>query len=574
MVYIFTKRKEFLIYMEIINSIFKLLAGIGLFLFAMYLIEEALKNLSGRNFKLFLQRTTKNKISAASGGALVTAVLQSSSMVSLMVIAFVGAGVFTMKNALAIILGANFGTTIGSWLVATLGFEMNIEVIAYPAVLLGGLFIILFGKRKVFKYSAYFLFGFGLLFIGLSFMKTAMEAQVKVFDFSQYKDMPPIIFLFIGFIITLLVQSSSVTMALTLSALHVGAINFPSAAAIVLGSETGTTMKILLSAIGGSSTKKRVVFGNFLFNFLITILAFIFLHPILNLITDKFKITNPLIELVTFSSIINLFSIVLFLPLLDIFVKFLERFFKDTNDHASAYIANANIDDPETALDLFKRETDFFIHNSILFNLEIFDINSDFAQENEEFNKININNKYFSKSVDEKYDFMKQLQGELQSFYLELRGKLQNGQDSQLNQLNSSIRSALYSIKCLNDIKRNIDNLQQSSKTLKFNFFVTKKTETTNLYSQLNSVLKNKKNGNFKTLEVIFKTIEKSYTQTLNEFYKQASLTPIEDIEITTIINFNREVFTSNKAMLMAIKDFIFDEKQAEEFNSIPVYRT
>jgi phosphate:Na+ symporter len=560
--------------MEIINSIFKLLAGIGLFLFAMFLIEEALKNLSGRNFKLFLQRTTKNKISAASGGALVTAVLQSSSMVSLMVIAFVGAGVFTMKNALAIILGANFGTTIDSWLVATLGFEMNIEVIAYPAVFLGGLFIILFGKRKVFKYSAYFLFGFGLLFIGLSFMKTAMEAQVKVFDFSQYKDMPSILFLFIGFIITLLVQSSSVTMALTLSALHVGAVDFPSAAAIVLGSETGTTMKILLSAIGGSSTKKRVVFGNFLFNFLITILAFIFLHPILNLITDKFQITNPLIELVTFSSIINLFSIILFLPLLDIFAKFLERFFKDTNDHSSAYIANANIDDPETALELFKRETDYFIYNSILFNLEIFDINSDFAQENEELKKINTKKKFLLKSTEEKYDFMKQLQGELQSFYLELRGKLQNGEDSQLNQLNSSIRSAMYSIKCLNDIKRNIDNLQQSSKTLKFNFFVTKKTETTNLYAQLNSVLKNKKNDHFKTLEAIFKTIEKDYTETLNEFYKQASITPIEDIEITTIINFNREVFTSNKAMLMAIKDFIFDEKQAEDFNSIPVYRT
>lgn len=560
--------------MEIINSIFKLLSGIGLFLFAMYLIEEALKNLSGRKFKLFLQRTTKNKISAASGGALVTAVLQSSSMVSLMVIAFVGAGVFTMKNALAIILGANFGTTIDSWLVATLGFEMNIEVIAYPAVFLGGLFIILFGKRKVFKYSAYFLFGFGLLFIGLSFMKTAMEAQVKVFDFSQYKDMPSILFLFIGFIITLLVQSSSVTMALTLSALHVGAVDFPSAAAIVLGSETGTTMKILLSAIGGSSTKKRVVFGNFLFNFLITILAFIFLHPILNLITDKFHITNPLIELVTFSSFVNLFSIILFLPLLDIFAKFLERFFKDTNDHSSAYIANANLDDPETALELFKRETDYFIYNSILFNLEIFDINSDFAQENEELKKINTKKKFLLKSTEEKYDFMKQLQGELQSFYLELRGKLQNGQDSQLNQLNSSIRSAMYSIKCLNDIKRNIDNLQQSSKTLKFNFFVTKKTETTNLYTQLNSVLKNKKNDHFKTLEAIFKTIEKDYTETLNDFYKQASITPIEDIEITTIINFNREVFTSNKAMLMAIKDFIFDEKQAEDFNSIPVYRT
>ena len=169
---------------------------------------------------------------------------------------------------------------------------------------------------------------------------------------------------------------------------------------------------------------------------------------------------------------------------------------------------------------------------------------------------------------------MKQLQGELQSFYLELRGKLKNEQYSQLNQFNSSIRSAMYSIKCLNDIKRNIDNLQQSSKTLKFNFFETKKTETTNLYSQVKEILKNKKNDNFKNLEVIFKTIEKNYTDTLNNFYKEASLTSIEDIDITTIINFNREVFTSNKAMLMAIKDFIFDEKQAEDFNSIPVYRT
>ena len=114
--------------------IFKLFAGIGLFLFAMYLIEESLKNLSGRNFKLFLQRSTKNRIGAVVGGAIVTGALQSSSMVSLMVLAFVGAGVFTMKNAMAIILGANLGTTLDSWFVATLGFKTNIEVIAYPAV--------------------------------------------------------------------------------------------------------------------------------------------------------------------------------------------------------------------------------------------------------------------------------------------------------------------------------------------------------------------------------------------------------------------------------------------------------
>ena len=113
--------------MDSLNTILKLSAGVGLFLFAMYLVEESLKNLSGRSFKLFLQRITKNNLGAVAGGTIVTGILQSSSMVSLMVLAFVGAGVFTMKNAMAVILGANLGTTIASWLVATLGFKTDID---------------------------------------------------------------------------------------------------------------------------------------------------------------------------------------------------------------------------------------------------------------------------------------------------------------------------------------------------------------------------------------------------------------------------------------------------------------
>lgn len=317
--------------MNLFVDIMKLCAGVGLFLFAMYLLEESLKNLAGRNFKLFLQRITKNKIGAVTGGALVTGVLQSSSMVSLMVLAFVGAGVFTLKNALAIILGANLGTTLDSWIVATLGFKTNIEVIAYPAVFIGGLLLILFGKRKYIKYISYFLFGFGLLFVGLSFMRTAMESQIKTVDLSQYANMPTPFFLLIGFIITLLVQSSSVTMALTLTALNVGAVDFTLAVVIVLGSETGTTIKILLSGIGGTASKKRVVLGNFLFNVFLTVFAFILLKPILFLITDVFNISDPLIGLVTFSSLINIMSIAVFLPFLELFVKLLEKLFKDTN---------------------------------------------------------------------------------------------------------------------------------------------------------------------------------------------------------------------------------------------------
>ena len=560
--------------MDTVNHFFKLAAGVGLFLFAMYLLEESLKNLSGRNFKLFLQRITKNAIGAVTGGAIVTAILQSSSMVSFMVLAFVGAGVFTMKNAMAIILGANLGTTIDSWLVATLGFKTDIEVIAYPAVCLGGFLLILFGNRKNIKYLSFFLFGFGLLFIGLSFMKTAMEAQVKIFDFSQYAQMHLIVFLFIGFIITMLVQSSSVTMALTLSALHAGAISFPIAAAIVLGSETGTTIKIVLGAIGGNASKKRVVLGNFIFNVCTTVFAFLLLKPILSLITGVFNIKDPLIGLVTFSSLINLFSIFFFLPFIDQFARFLERFFKDSNGNTAAFIKHATIAEPITALDLFRRETQFFIHNSMLFNLELFKIDTHEMQTNSNYTEINEKRKFFDKTPEEKYDFLKQLQGELQLFYLQLRPKLQTQQYSELNQLISSVRSGMHAVKSIKDIGTNISNLSHSSKDIKYNFFIHHKKEINLLYSELNDYVTAQKSVTFENLQTQFNTIQNNYTSALNTFYSEAQNTAIEDIDITTIINFNRELFTSNKAMLMAIKDFILKEKQGEDFNEIVVYKT
>jgi len=554
--------------------ILKLCAGVGLFLFAMYLIEESLKNLSGRNFKLFLQRITKNKLGAVTGGAIVTGVLQSSSLVSLMVLAFVGAGVFTMKNALAIILGANLGTTLDSWLVATLGFKTNIEVVAYPAIFVGGLLLILFGKRASVKYISYFLFGFGLLFIGLSFMKTAMESQVQAFDFSHYTKMPLAVFLLIGFLITLLVQSSSVTMALTLTALHVGAVNFPAAAAIVLGSETGTTIKLVLSGIGGTASKKRVVLGNLIFNIVLTLLAFIFIKPLLQLITSVLNITSPLIGLVTFSSLINLFSIALFLPFLNLFVQFLEKFFKNTDVAGAAFIGHASVDEPQTALDLFKREINYFIYNSMLLNLEQLEVDAGWLKGNSDVIKMNERKKFALKTTLEKYEFLKLLQGELQTFYLLLRTKLTGVQLAELSQLASSARDSMHSVKNMKDIKTNINDLSHSSKNIKFNVLNLRKTQTENLYKLLNSYIVSIDATDSENLQMAYSDIQKNYNDTLTGFYTDAQSTAIENIDMTTVISFNRELFSSNKAMLMAVKDFLLDEKQAEDFNEIQADNT
>lgn len=553
--------------MQLFLQVLKLCAGIGLFLFAMYMLEESLKNLSGRKFKQFLQRVTKNNLGAVGGGAIVTGVLQSSSMVSLMVLAFVGAGVFTMKNALALILGANLGTTLDSWVVATLGFKTNIEVIAYPAVFVAGLLIILFGKRKYITYIAYFLFGFGLLFIGLSFMKTAMESQVKSFDFAAYADMPLVVFLGIGFVVTLLVQSSSVTMALTLTALHAGALDFPAAAAIVLGSETGTTIKTLLSAIGGTAAKKRVVLGNLLFNIVLTLLAFIFLRPILSLITGALHITDPLIGLVTFSTFVNLASIILFLPLLNPFVHFLELFFRETDAGAAAFIGNADVNEPETALELFKMETAWFLHNTMLFNLGLMQLPADSMAELPAHKKLNERKKFMQKTTGEQYEFLKQQQGEMQLFYLSLRNRLTGEAYAELTRLAASARNGIHAAKQMNDIENNMLNLRHSSKDIKFELFEQRKKQTEHFYIHISKLMQEPGTAGFERMAAAAAEIQNNYNTTLADFYSDANTAPLEGLDLTTVINFNRGLFVSNRSLLLAVKDYILDEAEAERLN-------
>lgn len=560
--------------MELLFSIFRLLAGVGLFMFAMYLIEESLKHLSGRNFKLFLKKITKNNLGAAAGGAVVTAILQSSSMVSLMVLAFVGAGIFTMKNAMAIILGANLGTTLDSWLVATLGFKINIEIIAYPVVFVGGLMLLTFSKRSTFKYLSYFLLGFGLLFIGLGFMKSAMEVQVQNIDFSKFADMPSIVFLLIGFGITLLVQSSSVTMALTLSALHFGAISFPGAAAIVLGSETGTTIKIMLSAIGGNAAKKRVVLGNFIFNIVLTVFAFLFLSSILKFIQDGMQIRDPLLSLVTFSTCINLAGVLIFLPFLGPFTKLLTKFFKQTDEALASFIGQAKTSEPESALELFQKETEYFIYYSIVFNKALFQMDSATKIQDLAFQELIERRGFLKKTIQEKYDFLKQLQGEIQSFYVTLRTRLSDRETSMLNQYILSVRDAMYAVKSLHDIESNIENLSKSSLDLKFSFYTQSKQQTDSLYKDLLELMQQTSPEDATAFLLLYRQVREKYEHALNSFYTHAQQAPLDGLDMTLLINFNRELYASNISLWMSVKDYILEEAHATLLNEQINYKS
>jgi phosphate:Na+ symporter len=321
---------------DVIN-VLQLIAGLSFFLYGMFHLEDALKQLEGRSFKLFLKKHTKNKLSSILNGTLVTALLQSSSIVNLMVLSFVGAGVLSMRNALGVVLGANIGGTFNSWLVALLGFKVDLGNATYPIIGIAGLAMVVFKDRKNYYQLSRFLFGFGLLFLGLDLMKESMDLAIHNLNLSRFLNYPRLFFLLLGFVITAIIQTSAATVVVVLSALHASIIPLETAVAVVLGAELGTSVKVVIGAIGGIAAKKRVALGNTLFNLVSTLLGLIFLDSIIVFISKILCISDPLFVLVSFQSLINVGSAIFFYFFLNQLGDFLEKSFVGKSKYATIY---------------------------------------------------------------------------------------------------------------------------------------------------------------------------------------------------------------------------------------------
>lgn len=550
----------------------ELLGGIGMFLFAMHFLEQSLQELSGRKFKIFLQKMAARPVTAIAGSALITGILQSSSMVSLMILAFLGAGVFNIQQSMALVLGANLGTTLDSWIIATLGFTVNIERAAYPALFLGALLLIVKGKHKDWKNAAFLLLGFAMIFISLSLMRNAMESTVLNIKLDKYLQVGNAGFLFFGFLITLLMQSSSVTVAIVLTAIHSKLIPLETGAYIVLGGETATTLKLWLGTVDGNNIKKQLAAGNTIFNIAITLLAIILMPKILFFITQILGIQNPLIALVSFSSMLNLAGVILFIPILTPFANWLVRLFPRDNHNKTAYLHQPENCNAETAEDLLQKESGYFIYNVIHLNTTLLTIAPEKSIHISTYDELNEKFHYASLTAEDKYHWVKEQHGEIQAAYLIFTNKQFQKEAPGLSLYISAVRNAMHAAKSMKDIANNIQQLSRSSKALKFDFFLHYQLQTLSLYRTLISWLSFPQKPNYQELMTIYALLEKGYQDELNRFYKEANDTRLDDMEITTLLNFHREGFSANRSLLMAVKDWVLDEDAAKAFNEEPSF--
>ena len=287
-----------------ILQIFTLLGALGMFLYGMNLMSSGLQKAAGDKLRSFLSAMTSNPAKGVLTGLGVTTVIQSSSATTVMVVSFVNAGLLTLAQAISVIMGANIGTTVTAWLVAWLGFKADISILAVPLMLFGFLFSN--SKKNQRQNIGELIVGFSLLFLGLSFMKNSvpdLRETPQVLEFvtswASHGFGSVLLFLVFGTVLTLVLQSSSATMAITLIMLSMGWIPFHMACAMVLGENIGTTITANIAASVGNTQAKRAAMSHTIFNLFGVIWALILFKPFTALvgkIIELFGLPNPAAE--------------------------------------------------------------------------------------------------------------------------------------------------------------------------------------------------------------------------------------------------------------------------------------
>lgn len=514
-------------------------------------MESGIRHLAGRSFKVFLKKHTQHPFKAVLAGLILTAILQSSSIVNLLVLAFVGARILTMHNAIAVLLGANLGSTVYNWIVVFIGFKFDIQSFAFPIMAIATIGLIFFQERKKIMHWTRLSFGLALLFLGLANIKTGVEDLVLNTDLSVLKNYGNIIYVIAGFVITAIVQSSSTMVVVALAALNAGAIGFDAAACLVIGSESGTAIKTIIAAAGTSSDKKRVALGNFVVNITSSIVAFLLLHQIIYLIQKIVEIKDPLIGVVFFQSIINLTSIFIFYPLLKPFSKWLENRYEKNEDMANVNLNKLVLNDTEESVLAVKKETLRLIKNIIYLNKQALEIS-------------NANNKgeetllpgFHKKSYSENYEQVKKLNGEIIDFCIELQShELKDPEKKQLTTLLYILRMTMNASKSIKDIRHNIKEYRDSADDVLYGVYKSIRNEEDPYFIQLNEVIFEDKNHSVEKLNILSDSSKKRHEEAMQAIFKLSSTSKINNIQVATLLNVFEGIMLSNDALTTAARE-------------------
>lgn len=536
------------------TELWECLAGLGLFLYSMKLLESFIKSLSERTISNWLANYTNTPLKGLLVGIIATSILQSSSLIGLLVLAFVGARVLKMHNALGIIFGSNLGTTFTGWMVAILGFKLQLNSLALPLIAIGSLLVVFTHpeyKRKLHN-SAGICLSLGLLLMGLGYMKGAFEGLAQSIDISYLNDVPLWGYVLASVLFTALIQSSSATMMIILSAISTGMLDLPAAAALVIGADLGTTSTVLLGSIKGSQEKRQVAYSHLIFNLVNSVIAFILLIPLVNLIENFLSIHDPLYATVMFHSLFNIIGVCLFLPITKQFANWLGRKVKDDDVKLGGYIEKVPDTVPQTAISAINEELKDLILAAMTLNAKSFQLPCA-----EKFNRTISSASQYSNIL---YSDIKNRQVQVTEFaYLVNESVTGSKNIERLSDQGHGLRHILYTIKNIKDIRHDLLQFEQANIELINNYLYEINEASLEIYSFINETIEKYDTeidmdnlqerlsdmANFNIL-AYQRMSEKTYNI-------QTDLYTIPD-DVASLLNVNRSVYKERESLLEALR--------------------
>jgi phosphate:Na+ symporter len=348
-------------------------AGVAIFLFGMLMLEDGFKLFSGGFLERVLEKATGSVAKSVGFGILTTTIMQSSSLVSVIAISFLSAGLISLVAGVGIIFGANIGTTTGAWLVAGFGLKVNISAYALPMLAIS--IVLVFQKSKYLRGMGYVLAGLGFLFLGIHHMKEGFEAFKDQFDLTRFAMtgfLGLAVYTLVGASATVVMQSSHATMVLIITALAAGQVSYENALALAIGANIGTTITAIIGSFTANYQGKRLALAHLIFNLVTAGVALIFIGPIrisVDYVSSGVGIsdTDYALKLAVFHTIFNVLGVVLMLPTLRRLITFLEQTIVQPEEDLSQpkYLSEAVDEFPETTQIAMRREVQHLYDNAV-----------------------------------------------------------------------------------------------------------------------------------------------------------------------------------------------------------------
>lgn len=533
--------------MEILSEfeIWMFLAGLGMFLFGMHIMEESIRLLSGSAFKSLIRKYTGTRIRAITSGITSTAILQSSSAVSLMVLAFVGAGIMSLAQAIAVMMGAKVGTTATAWIVAVFGFNMNIDVFSLPLIGIGGLGMIALARSEKYVNISKFLIAFGLLFMGLDYMKQSVDQVSQLIDPSVFFGYGIVVFALVGALMTAIMQSSSATIAIVLTMLFTGVISFSAGAAMVVGANVGTTVTVLIGSLGGLISKKQAAFSLLLFTSTTAVIALLFLPVLAWLVLNIFGFDdNFVLGLALFHTLFNVMGVLLFYPFIPRLEKFVQHYIPDHQITLSKYINRTDPSVAEAGEEALRKEIVRQMNYSAGY------IGSALFREDQKKPLI--------------YGDLERHHGDIFGYYTNLSTHLESDeQRERVDLLLRSSRNIMNSVKNLNDIRAELKGLEKEKLPGYIENYQSIKKRLQSIVST-GRTLKPESDDEISTVfDDLLAMVNNEDRQFINRCGEMISKETAKRTEITFLLMLNRVVTQSSRMLIHAMK-FIESQKKIQ----------